>query len=486
MRKEVFLIIFVAFISGIAGTAFYHLFIQKEKDQMVILQYHESPNSERQNSRFSKLDSGHPFSINEVFRSASSIGKESVVFIKAQTHRQQQRHSDWFRLWDFFGDPGPSTSTGSGVIISSDGYILTNHHVIQNAFKIEVTLSKLKQSFEAEIIGTDPSTDLAVLKIQADNLPAAKFENSDRLEIGDWVLAIGNPFNLESTVTAGIVSARSRHLNIVRSQFPIESFIQTDAAINPGNSGGALVNLEGNIVGINTAIVTRTGTYAGYGFAIPSNIAGKVAEDLIEFGMVQRAFLEADVSELDASTVRKLKNETASGVIVDHVIPDGNADKAGLKKGDIIIQVNDRWISNRAFFDELIAYRRPGDEVELVVQRANRIQTFNVTLTNIEGTTELVKRTSIFSESLGAEFEPISRMERQKFNISEGIRVHNIQPGMLRRMNIPENFIITAFNNEAYTDASELIYAMENTRGRFVLEGIRPNGSRGVYSFMIR
>ena len=285
------------------------------------------------------------------FKDAAKSATPSVVFIKGTTAGQANTN-DWF--W-FFGNTGPQTSFGSGVIISADGYIATNNHVVEMADDIEVMINGRNRGYKAKVIGRDPTSDLALLKIEAGQLPAIRFSNSDELQIGEWVLAVGNPYNLTSTVTAGIVSAKGRNISASQSKFSIESFIQTDAAINPGNSGGALVNTAGELVGVNTAIISRTGSYAGYGFAIPSNLAQKILQDLRQYGLVQRAFLEAEVTEISTGLASRLSNDQLQGVQVSYVYENGAAAKAGLKPEDIIISVDGVPVGNQPAYEERLA-----------------------------------------------------------------------------------------------------------------------------------
>jgi len=411
------------------------------------------------------------------FVKASEVARPCVVYIKVQSEQRMQPS-----FWDPFGMVGQVSSSGSGVIISSDGYIVTNSHVVKNAEKIQVILNNNKKSFVGKVVGFDASSDLALVKIEAEGLPHITFANSDELPIGEWVLAVGNPFNLTSSVTAGIVSAKGRNINLVHNQFPIESFIQTDAAINPGNSGGALVNVDGNLVGINTAIMSETGSYAGYGFAIPSNIVKKIVGDLKEFGYVQRAFLEANVVDIDENLAATIKTDNVNGVFVKSVIEDGNAEKAGLKAGDIILKVNNNVVETLGQFQEQLAYERPGDKIPLVIKRGENIKDLNVTLTNMNGTLGLEKSNLYHSEYLGADLSPISKIEMQKYGVSGGIRISN-QNGRITRFNFQDGFIITSINNQSYTDPKEFERAFENAGGNISIQGINSDGGKASYFF---
>ena len=418
------------------------------------------------------------------FISASKKSTPSVVFIK--TESQQYRRSSFFWGFDFdpFGRIGKVASTGSGVIISENGYIVTNHHVVKNADKIEVVISNSKRNYTAELVGADPSSDLALLKINSSNLLPIQFSNSDEVKIGEWVLAVGNPFNLTSTVTAGIVSAKGRNINIVNNQFPIESFIQTDAAINPGNSGGALVNLNGDLVGVNTAIASKTGSYVGYGFAIPSNIVLKIIEDLKNYGIVQRAFIGIDVDDIDGETADKLG--VSSGVLIMK-LNNRNENAANLlKAGDIIVSFDGKTIDAKSTFDELLAFTRPGDIVKLEFIRNGENKTVDIILVNNEGTIEKLKKQSVHSDILGGEFEKISKLEKQTYKVNSGIKVTNITNGRLRQMNIPDGFIFIRINNQSYESVSQLIDKLENHVGQIRIEGLSPSGSRQYLSFTFR
>ena len=316
------------------------------------------------------------------FTQAAERSVEAVVHVKTKYYRQQ--YVDPFYHF-FFGRPQQSQqpsamASGSGVILSNDGYIVTNNHVIEDANEIEVVLND-KRSFAAQLIGTDPNTDLALLKIEATNLPTIEIGNSDDLRVGEWVLAVGNPFNLTSTVTAGIVSAKARSINILNSDMKIESFIQTDAAVNPGNSGGALVNTQGQLVGINTAIASQTGSYAGYAFAIPTAIMQKVVADLRQYGTVQRALLGIRMLDITQQVKDQLSLESMEGVYVGEVISGSAADKAGMKAGDVIVQVDGRPINASSQLQEQIGRKNPGDQITILVRRGHRSVSLQVTLT---------------------------------------------------------------------------------------------------------
>ncbi|MGK7397150.1 MAG: trypsin-like peptidase domain-containing protein [Candidatus Cyclobacteriaceae bacterium M3_2C_046] len=412
------------------------------------------------------------------FVAASSKSTTSVVYIK--TVSQTRYGNSWFEY--FFGDrTGQTISSGSGVIYTSDGYIITNNHVIDGADQIEVIHNK--QPYPAVLVGSDPSTDIAILKIEAKKLPNITIGSSHDLQVGEWVIAVGNPFNLQSTVTAGIVSAKGREINILKSDFPIESFIQTDAAINPGNSGGALVNIDGELVGINTAILSKTGSYAGYGFAVPVDIVTKVADDMINYGEVQKAFLGADVLDMDPEIAQQLEVEELTGVVVSYIQKNGAADKAGLQKGDIILQINGEAINSRAIFEETISYYSPGDAINITYKRNGKVQQKRLTLTNRLGTTNLLKREIYASEKLGADLEVLPDEEMDMLDIDHGIRINKVKEGFVKRLGIQEGFIITSINKQPIEDPRQLENNLTNLRGRVIIEGVNKNGVKGYYSY---
>lgn len=471
----------LGFTSGVFGAfVFYNVMPNR-----VVLEQANNSNSEQVQAA-SQVSYGQ-IAMGNDFVEASQVATPCVVFIKTISGQQQQMSNDpFFDFWsnmDFFGQRGPVTSSGSGVIISKDGYIVTNLHVVKDADQIEVITNNNKHSYKAKLIGTDASTDLALIKIEAANLTNIVFGNSDDVKIGEWVVAVGNPFNLTSTVTAGIVSAKGRNINIVNSRFPIESFIQTDAAINPGNSGGALVNSKGELVGINTAIASNTGSYNGYGFAIPVNIVQKIVKDLVEFNEVQRGFTGLEVKDIDGTLADKLNINNNLGVYVQSVLAEGPSDQSGIKAGDVIVKVNEKPIDSKAIFDEQISYARPGDKVKFAVLRSGKETDVYVKLINREGNTAIMRKNTVSSTSLGADFQPVSKVELEKYGIKSGIKVSNIRQGKFRQMGIPEDFIITSFNRKEYTSAEAFIKDFESVRGQILIEGLYANGSRGFYSF---
>ncbi len=376
----------------------------------------------------------------------------------------------------------PRIGTGSGVIINEQGYIVTNNHVIAGAEEIEVTLHN-NGTYQAKVVGADPTTDLALLKIDAKDLRALSMVNSDDVEVGEWVLAIGNPFSLNSTVTAGIVSAKARNININREELAVESFIQTDAVINPGNSGGALVNLNGDLIGINTAIATRTGAYNGYGFAVPSNLVTKVVEDLLEFGSVQRAILGVRIQSLDGRLASEKGIDLVSGVYVASVNEESAAKAAGIEAGDVITAVDGKETQNAARLQELIASHRPGDKVAISLNRDGNDKTLEVTLKNTAGTVTVVQAEDMeLRQQLGAELETLDREAARKLDLEGGVQVKELFPGKLRReTQIREGFIITHVNGTRVRNLEELREILVESKGGVMLEGRYPDSEKTYY-----
>lgn len=423
------------------------------------------------------------------FTVAANNTIHAVVHIKTEyENRRSSVYDNFFDFRDFFGDggvPQPAIASGSGVIISPDGYIVTNNHVVTESDRITVTLNN-KRTYDAEIVGTDPSTDLAVVKIDANQLPFMTFGNSDDLKIGEWVLAVGNPFNLTSTVTAGIVSAKARNINILGSPdgSSIESFIQTDAAVNRGNSGGALVNTTGELVGINAAIASGTGFYAGYSFAIPSNIVKKVAADLKDYGTVQRAYIGVNIRELDNELANQAGIDDLTGVYVADVTDNGAAKEAGIKSGDVILKVEEVPVNSPSELLELVGQHNPGDKINLTVRRNNKDMAFNVQLKNRTGSTELTKREEFNAKDLlGASFRPVPENLKKDLGITNGIQIISLSDGKLRNAGIREGFIITQIDGKEISTEQDISSALSKKKGGVLVEGIYPNRTRAYYGF---
>ncbi len=496
MRKSLF-IIMAGFIAGIAGSYVYDQLkssLISKTDPQAMMMANMDDDYKQLNTATSQDNPGQPAPAsdsriherslipgNEDFIRASKISRSSVVYIKNISRTSYGRSwMDWFFSQGGIGQA--IISSGSGVIYSSDGYIITNNHVINDADRIQVVVRK--KTYDAVLAGTDPSSDIAVLKIEAEDLPSIRIGHSTDLQVGEWVLAVGNPFNLTSTVTAGIVSAKGRTLGIIQNEnFPIESFIQTDAAINPGNSGGALVNLQGELVGINTALLSRTGSYAGYGFAVPSDIVRKVVSDIIQYGEVQKAFLGADVMDINSDIVKRLQLDNYSGVVVSYIQKDGTAGKAGLQKGDILLKIDNQSIENHGQYDEIISYHSPGDKVNIMFKRGNKTIIKTVILTNKEGTTKLIKREIYKSRTLGAEMEKVSKVERDLLNIKNGVRILKVHNGLIRQMELEEGFIIVQINRIPIKDPETLTDILTKIRGRVQIEGVNKRGKREYYRY---
>ncbi|MCF0190401.1 MAG: Do family serine endopeptidase [Marinilabiliaceae bacterium] len=426
------------------------------------------------------------------FTDAAQKSVESVVHVKVmQESRQPSFGTDDPFLQFFFGPrmqpqhQGPQlTGSGSGVIISNDGYIVTNNHVIDKADKIEIVLND-KRVFEGTLIGTDPTTDIALVKIEAANLQPLAFGNSDALKVGEWVLAVGNPFNLTSTVTAGIVSAKSRSMGMNGNQMGIESFIQTDAAVNPGNSGGALVNTRGELVGINTAIASNTGSYTGYSFAVPTSIVQKVAADLKEFGEVQRALLGVTIAEVNNELQKKYNLEKPEGIIVMDIAEGSAAKEAGIQQEDIIISVDDITVNTVPELQEKIAQHRPGDSVRLKIIRNNKELEIMCTLRNIRGTTDIVN-VSNAGNLLGGVLKPLNDEEKVKTGLRYGLKVEQAGNGKLRESGVKDGFIILKANRTPVTNVKDLEQIAATASEGLFISGVYPNGKVAYYAVNIQ
>ena len=422
------------------------------------------------------------------FTYAAESAVDAVVYVKVTSSAPavQQAPSSIFDF--FFGFPEGGApqqrervGSGSGVIIREDGYIVTNNHVIDGATKIEVTLNT-NQTYPATLIGTDPATDIALLKIEAQGLPIIPFGDSDKLRLGEWVIAIGSPYDLRSTITAGIVSAKGRSMPNYTGEFKIESFIQTDAAVNPGNSGGALVDKAGNLVGINTAIISKTGSYTGYSFAVPSNIVRKIAYDLMDFGSVKRAVLGIVMQPIDDKIAEDLKLSSRNGVYINEVSKSGAADEAGIKAGDVLIAIDSTRITNSASVLEAVSRFSPGDKAKVTVIRDGKEQVFEVTF---KGTSQ---ETGTLSDDgsvafYGASIKAASEETLSKYGIKHGVEIVELGPGKIMEAGATEGFIIQYVNDQPVKTPQDVIDIVKKSKRAVFIQGITPSGRTGYFGF---
>ncbi|QJW92157.1 Do family serine endopeptidase [Spirosoma taeanense] len=502
MKSNWKILALMALLSSVVTLAAYNLLGFNKRDVI----FNESSPTPTITGRLAALTGNGPTMAPGDFSTAAETVTPTVVHIRTTITRtvRSQQVPDIFR--DFFGDDfgggqgqprrQRGQASGSGVIISKDGYIVTNNHVVQDADEVEVIMTD-KRSFKAKVVGTDPLTDLAVIKVEANNLPAITLGDSDALKLGEWVLAVGYPLDLESTVTAGIVSAKGRGIGILnqnakpddkKADTPIEAFIQTDAAINPGNSGGALVNLRGELVGINSAIASATGYYSGYGFAVPVSLVKKVSADLLKYGNVQRGYLGILPIELN-STIAKEKNaKVGRGIYVESVVDNGAAQAAGLKKGDVIVKMEGQPLDSDAQMREIIGRRRPGDIVNITINRDGSERDVKVELRNRNGGRDVIKKSDVTASAtslstLGASFEEISAQDAKQLGISGGVRVKKIMEGKLAETDIEEGFIIVKANGrnvKTTKDLQTIMSAVKEGEG-LMLIGMYPNSSRMYY-----
>lgn len=438
------------------------------------------------------------------FEKAATKAAPAVVHIKTLIKSKQvaggpDMQNNPFK--DFFGDGSgdmfggegnprmapQQRASGSGVAISADGYIVTNNHVVDQADELVVTLNN-KKDYKAKVVGKDPSTDLAVIKIEANNLPYLSFANSDDVHLGQWVLAIGYPLNLETTVTSGIVSAKSRNIGINsrNSNSPIESFIQTDAAVNPGNSGGALVNTDGNVIGINSAIASPTGSYAGYAYAIPSNLVQKVVTDIIKYGSTKRAYLGVMYGSDQMSEEDRQKNNVkeGDGVFVMDVAKGSAADEAGVQKGDFITKINGTAVNTGTEMVEKISALRPGDKIDITYQHNGTEKSANATLKGSSGTYASIKEQVV--EQLGASFEDLDKSKAVELQLGAGVVVKKLGEGILTdQTKIKEGFIITKVNNTRVTSVEELKAALRNAGNSAIISGVYPLQPQTEYQYAL-
>ena len=425
------------------------------------------------------------------FVDAAERSVDAVVHIMTKVVRQSNTYDDFFGalLGQIYGYPGQTRNNtmvayGSGVVLTPDGYIVTNNHVVEGADEVEVTFNnKVKKT--ATIIGTDPTTDLALIKVDASDLHYLTFGDSDNVRIGEWVLAVGNPFNLTSTVTAGIVSAKARNLSILGEGTSVESFIQTDAAVNPGNSGGALVNTKGELVGINAAIASHTGSFEGYSFAIPSNIVRKVVDDLLLYGTAQRGYLGVQIAELTQELADREGLENIEGVYVAEVTEGGAAKLAGMKSGDVITSINGKKVNSTTQLKESVGQFRPGDKIDVEVNRGGNHHHYDLTLLNEAGNVDVVKKgDSFFNSEFGLMLQPIDQNDMSRLGISSGLKIVEIRQGRFKNSGIPVDFVITKVNGTAVNDKTELENAQKSRRSRrTTIEGVYPNGMNATFYY---
>jgi len=463
----ILLVVCTAFIGAIIGS-------------VVTLRFYDAGSAynsieERQNLRLTNFSNDSSNRNQEVINFEAAASKVTPAVVHIRTVYGGGKFS--LNALDSYLNPH-AQSSGSGVIISDDGYIVTNHHVIEDANSIEVVLNN-NQRFYAKLVGQDPSTDLALLKIKAKNLPFVKYGDSDGILTGEWVLAIGNPFDLNSTVTAGIVSAKARNIRILsdKNNLQVESFIQTDAAVNPGNSGGALVNLKGELIGINSAIATATGNYAGYSFAIPVSLVKKIMDDLLEFGQVQRGLLGVQIIDVSAELAENFKLDVVRGVFVRFVNKGSAAELAGIAGGDVITAIDDHQVGGVSELQEWVARKRPGQPVHVTLLRDGEQKLITTTLKNFEGSEE-IKRKPISYELEGATLDEVPYSKLNELSLDGGVLIRKLSFGKWKKAGIQENFIITHIDKVSIDNVSDLNRAMEIKKGGVLVEGMLTNGER--------
>ena len=456
-------------------------------NKLTVKSIEEKQLNSKQLARYASLNPTPAFD----FAGVAEVSTPAVVHIKvvvgSTAEKPQAAPMDPFDFFNGpgfrFQQPGPRMGSGSGVILTDDGYIVTNNHVVEGATKVEVVLND-KRTYVAEVIGTDKNTDIALLRIAENNLPFLKFGNSDDVKVGQWVVAVGNPFNLESTVTVGIVSAMGRNIDLIRSKgnkYAIENFIQTDAAINPGNSGGALVNTGGELIGINTAIASETGSYAGYAFAVPVNLVKKVVNDLMKYGKVQRALLGVSVQEINQQLADEKGLSDLKGVFVAEVIENGAADKAGIKKGDVILKINNVEVNSSSRLQEEIGKNKPGDKVNVSLRRKGAALEIEATLLSENGKTSVETAATATPETYqGMKMANTTREERQSMGVKNGVKVTGVDKGVFKDAGIAEGFVITHINNEPVYSVQGAVSSLNALRGAITIEGKTTDGKDKV------
>jgi len=416
------------------------------------------------------------------FTFAAENTVHAVVHVHTKTMMGAQAENpimEWF-YGDRYSKPREVSGFGSGVIISADGYIITNNHVIQDATSVEVTLND-NRTLTAEVVGRDPGSDIALLKVKGENLPFIKYGDSDALRLGEWVLAVGNPFNLTSSVTAGIVSAKGRSLGINEGDYKIESFIQTDAALNMGNSGGALVNTKGLLVGITSAIYSPNGAYAGNSFAIPVSIVKKVVDDLMEFGQVQRALIGVKIKDVESADAEKQNLSEVKGILITEIIPGGSAEEAKLKANDVIVKLDGLRVNSVSELQEQVGKHRPGDKVTVTYIRDGKESLVTMILKNAAGNTSVVTAEMTDDTVFGARLEAVSSSDKRTYRIESGVRVTEVKDGRFNTIGIEKGFIITSINGKKVSTPSEVKQITNNEKTLRSIRGIQPDGTLFVY-----
>ena len=495
MKKNTFILVAVCFVSALFGAGVASYAVVRNAQVATTIEYVNRDGDTVPVAKTQLVALEQSTSYPDLTFAAENAVK-AVVNIEAITEIEvrQQSMIPYNPFFEFFGFPQPQQgngqpqkreqkSGGSGVIISTDGYIVTNNHVVDGATKLRVKLND-GRVFDAKVIGKDPTTDVALVKVEAEELPILKFGSSDDLRLGEWVLAIGSPFDLQSTITAGIVSAKARQLDVIPNEFRIESFIQTDAAVNPGNSGGALVNARGELVGINTVIKSSTGSYIGYSFAVPESIVRKVVNDLREYGIVQRALLGISYRYIDQDFIDQFGKETdikeVGGVYVAGVTEGGSASEAGLRKGDVITEIDGVKITSPTILTEQIGKHRPNDKVSLVVKRGDKVKHFDVVLRNKAGKAELLTKNDIdVVEVLGGRFADIDSKTAKKLDIKGGVQVQSVKSGgLLAKARVREGFVITHINDKSVRSVADLGRLTDKIQ---TIDGVYPNGKSATY-----
>lgn len=493
MKNRYFLNVIIGSLSAIATIIIYNSITDKkdiDTDSSKVVASKTNlketlVNGDSNNVHYASLPS-YMESENIDFTIAAEKSIHAVVHITSKSIQRGYYNNPVYEF--FFGQQyyeQPVIGYGSGVIITDDGYIVTNNHVVENADELQVVLND-KRQFSAEIVGRDPSTDLALLKIDGENLPFINMGNSDELKVGEWVLAVGNPFNFTSTVTAGIVSAKSRNINILdNSRFPIESFIQTDAAVNKGNSGGALVNLRGQLVGINSAIVSPTGAYSGYSFAIPVTIAKKVVSDILKYGEVQRAILGVSISDVTADIAEEEGLDKIEGVYVNKTQSPGAASEAGIRTGDVVLEINGVKVNSTAELSEQVGRYRPGEEINILVKRNNKKKQFSVVLRNMHGNKEIFTTDDLLS-ALGAKFQPVDESQKRKLGIEHGVQIVDVEDGKFKDAGIKEGFVIMYIDDKPVEDIDDIKQMLlSNSKSSLEIGGKYLGGGRFIYVYRL-